>query len=517
MKKPVLGIDEVRALPDDPSLLKEELCRTVLKYREVEEELLVFRHKLFGKSSERYTPEEERQLRLFNEAEDGSGEEAEESDTEEPTVVKEHVRKKRGRKPLPKGLPRVEIVYDLTEEEKTCGCCGNPLPCIGSEQSEELEIIPATIEVHKHIRKKYGPCDCENAQAMDEPVIRTAPGPKRLLPGSIAGPGLLAHVVTGKFVDSLPLYRQEKMFRRMEIELSRATLCNWVMTAAHACADLIDLLWEKVLAGTHIHMDETTLQVLDEPGRTAEQKSYMWVTVGYEGDKPIVLYHYHPTRSERVPLSCLEGFHGYVQTDGYAGYNNACAREDIIHVGCFAHARRKFHEAALVTKKTGAAQVGLSFIKTLYTLERDLRETGLYEEDFIHRRRERAGPVLTEFHEWLVKKADQVPPRTKLGEAVGYTLHQWPKLIRYLDAAFLTPDNNAAEQAIRPFVLGRKNWLFSNTPRGAHASAALYSLVETAKLNGAQPYLYLKHLFEKLPYAVTRKDREKLLPINFLM
>jgi transposase len=515
VKKNVLEIDEIRALPDDPSLLKEELCRTVLKYQQVEEELLVFRHKLFGKSSERYSPEEETQLRLFNEAEDGSSEEPEESGTEELTVVKEHERRKRGRKPLPKNLPRVEIIHDLTDEEKTCACCGKPLPYIGSEQSEELEIIPASIEVHKHIRKKYGPCGCAQSAEDEKPVIRTAPGPKRLLPGSIAGPGLLAHVVTGKFVDSLPLYRQEKMFRGLGIELSRATLCNWVMTAARACADLIDLLWEKVLAGTHMHMDETTLQVLDEPGRTAEQKSYMWVTVGYAGEKPIVLYHYHPTRSERVPLSCLEGFQGYVQTDGYGGYDKACAREGIVHVGCFAHARRKFHEAALVTKKTGAAQIGLSFIKTLYTLERDLREIGFSEEDFVHRRKERAGPVLTEFHEWLVKKADQVPPKTKIGEAVGYTLHQWQKLIRYLDAAFLTPDNNAAEQAIRPFVVGRKNWLFSNTPRGAHASAALYSLVETAKVNGVQPYLYLKHLFEKVPYAVTREDREKLLPLYF--
>lgn len=268
----------------------------------------------------------------------------------------------------------------------------------------------------------------------------------------------------------------------------------------------MDLLWEKALAGNRINMDETTIQVLDESGRTAEQKSYMWVTIGYEGEHPIILYHYHPTRSEHVPLSCLEEFKGYVQTDGYGGYDKSCGREGIIHVGCFAHAQRKFHEAGLVSTKAGAAQVGLSYIKTLYTLETDLRGAGLSDEDFVHRRKERAGPGLAVFHDWLTKKADQVPPKTKLGEAVGYTLSQWPKLIRYLGAAFLTPDNNAAERAIRPFVVGRKNWLFSNTPHGAHAGATLYSLVETAKPNVIQPYRYLKHLFERLPYAVNRED-----------
>ncbi|MGE5797880.1 MAG: IS66 family transposase, partial [Ignavibacteria bacterium] len=444
----------------------------------------MLQQKFFGKSSEKTTDLDQGQKLLFNEAEDGSVIEPVDDKTEnkdEFITVPEHKRKKTGRKPIPANIPREERLHDLPEEEKKCSCCGKERPRINEHTAEELDIIPAEIKAIKHIYPIYGPCACEASRTKEEPEVIQAPAVPRIIPKSIVAPGLLAHILVSKFCDSLPFYRQEKMFDRIGIGIGRANMCNWTIQASSASGDILEMMWQDSLCSELVQMDETTVQVLKEPGRAAESKSYMWVTVGYKGDKKIILYHYHPSRSQQIPLTLLKGYTGYLQTDGYEGYDAAMkALPDIIHVGCFAHARRKFVEAGCAGKNPGATHVALAYIQEIYKIEKILRNQGLAADEFVAGRKQKVIPVLEKFHDWLVLKREQVPPSLKLGGAINYTLNEWPKLIRYLDAACLTPDNNRAENAIRPFVLGRKNWLFSDTPLGAHASAAFYSIIETA-------------------------------------
>lgn len=514
---------DIDKLPDDNKVLKQiiidlfnkyenEKKEQQLKYEVLEEKYLTLQHKFFAKRSEKLSGEDKHQLWLFNEAELGCSLEPQEDKETEYITIPQHKRKKRGRKPLPKELPRREIIHDLDEEEKKCPCCGKERPCIGKEETEELDIIPAKIEVLKHISYKYGPCACEGFTAQGIPEIKVAAKPGRLIPGSIVSPGLLAYILVSKFADSMPFYRQEKIFARIGVEICRANMCNWTIHAARRCGDLIDLFWQEIRSGPLIQMDETTLQVLKEVGREASNKSYMWVTVGYVDDKKIIIYHYHQSRSGKIPLSILDGYKGYLQTDGYEGYNECGKQPGIKHVGCFAHARRKFFDASKLSRNKGSAHEALSYIQKIYVIEKELRAQELSREYFVKKREELVKPVLKRFHKWLKAKSIKVPPQTKLGQAVGYTLKEWPKLIRYLDEWFLTPDNNTCEQAIRPFVVGRKNWLFSDTPKGAYASAAIYSLIETAKVNGLEPYRYLRYIFTKLPLVNSEKDLRKLLP-----
>lgn len=496
-------------------------------YRELHEQYELLRQMYFGRSSEKLTEEDIRQMHLFNEAESGLEELHALSPQQAATVpIAEHLRRKPGRKPLADHLPREIVIHDLSEEEKRCPCCGKERPLVNEEATEEAEVIPAKVKVVRHVRRVYGPCSCNEFVDSGAPSMIRSPMPPRMIPGSIAGPGLLAYVLTAKFVDGLPFYRQETIFARLGIELNRATLCGWAIAVGAALGPLIDLLWEKLLEGPLVNMDETTLQVLNEPGRAATAQSYMWVNLGYvdPGEpsplKRIILYHYHPTRSQEVPLEVLKSYEGYLQTDAYGGYNEIGKKPCIIHVGCWTHARRLFHDASAITKKAGSAEVALAFIAEIYRIEKTLREPlakgTITREQFAGQRSELVKPILARFRAWIEQRIDQVPPKTALGKALHYTYTEWPKLERYLDAWFLTPDNNVVENAIRPFVVGRKGWLFADTPRGAHASATIYSLVETAKANGLEPYHYFRHLFSKLPAATGREDYERLLPTALL-
>ena len=516
---------DMKKLPDDPEKLKILLVETIsrhekqlkeerFKYKILDEQFKILQHKFFSRRSEKLTQEDKDQMRLFNEAEFGRDEEEPEHDPDkEEFIVKTHTRRKRGRKPLSDSLPREEVIHDFSDEEKKCPCCGKMRPNIGSDITEELDIVPAKIKVLRHIRMKYGPCGCGEFLEKEMPEVKTAPCPARIIPHSIVSPGLLAYVIVSKYADALPLYRQSKMFKRIEVDLSRATLCNWVIKAAEKCKDLISLMREEVKSGPLIQMDETTVQVLKEHGRDPTGKSYMWVSIGYpEENKPIILFDYHMTRSKSIPLKMLKEYNGYLQTDGYSGYNSVGIQPGIIHVGCFAHARRYFHDAFKLSKKSNTAKRGLSYIRKLYKVENELREKNLSPNEFVEHRKKQAIPILEEFHSWLQSKKDIIPPESKAGKAIVYTLNEWNKLIRYLDAHFLRPDNNAVEQAVRPFVIGRKNWLFSYTPRGAESSAIMYSLIETAKANNLEPYYYLRYLFSQLPQVSSRDDLIKLTP-----
>ena len=499
-------------LPDDPQALKRQIqdlsaaleTRTAERDR-LQEMLNILVAKRFGPTSEKAVD----QYSLFDEAE---LETVEEGPSEPVTVeVTRQPRAKRGRKPLPEGLPREEIVHDLPEDQKVCAVDGAPLERIGEEVSEQLDIIPAKVQVLRHVRPKYACPGCEDSG------VRTPAMPAQPIPGSIASPGLLAHITTAKYVDGLPLYRQEVVMKRAGVDVPRATLALWMIRMGEAVQPLVNLFGDTLEEGPVLQMDETPVQVLKEAGKKATSQSYMWVQKGGPPGKPAIRFHYDPGRDQSVPARLLADFAGYLQTDGYGAYGAALAdRDDVVTVGCWAHARRKFDEAVKAqgkkAKKAGYARQGLEYIQGLYAIERQARDQELKAPARHQLRQEQARPLIDEMRAWLDQALIAVPPKSATGKALKYLAGQWPRLVRYLEDGRIPIDNNGAENAIRPFVIGRKAWLFSNSTAGATASANLYSLVETAKANGHDPYTYLHHLFKELPTAAGLEDYEALLP-----
>jgi hypothetical protein len=320
-----------------------------------------------------------------------------------------------------------------------------------------------------------------------------------------------------KYQDALPLARQARILTRSGVDLPRATLAAWMIKLGLLLGPVIAQLRAHLLAYDILQMDETRIQVLKEHGRDPSRHSFMWVQRGGPPHQPVLLFHYDPSRGQGVALELLAGFRGFLQSDGFEVYAAIAAREpdSIRLIGCFAHARRKFDEALKAQgkpTKTGKAHMGLAFIQRLYRVETQLREVD--PETRARERQRLAAPILEELHAWLQRSLPEVPPSTLTGKALAYLHTQWPRLIGYLADGRLAIDNNACERAIRPFVIGRRNWLFADTPNGAHASAALYSIIETAKANGHEPYRYLRFLFTELPKAQSPEAIAALLPFN---
>lgn len=502
-----------QSLPDDIDvlktlLLKKEQCLLQKEQRIhlLEEQIRLFKQKRFGTSSEK----SDQQVELFNEAEleEAVQQVLEPDETEiaasSPTVPV--VRQaKPGRKPLPADLPRVRVEHDIPDADKVCAC-GCERECIGEDTSEQLDIIPAKVQVLVNVRKKYA---CKQCEAN----VTTAALPPQPIPKSKASPGLLAHIAVAKYQDALPLYRQEVILGRSDIDLPRNTLALWMVKAGELVQPLINLLQDSLLSYPVLQCDETTVQVLKEPGKEAESNSYMWVRVGGPPTQPIRLYHYADSRRGEVAEQLLTGYRGYVQTDDYAGYNGACSQKGITQLGCWAHARRKFVEAQKAAgkqKKTGKADVAVNMIAKLYAIEK--RAKMMTPEERHTLRQTESLPQLDSLRKWLDKTLRTTLPKGLLGKALGYLDKNWDKLTVYTQDGRLSIDNNLAENAIRPFVVGRKNWLFSASTSGAKASANLYSLIETAKANGLEPYTYLKRVFAELPRVQGLREIESLLP-----
>jgi transposase len=494
----------------------EELQHLRERVRELErltilqaEEIRLMKLRERGRSSEKLSPEDIRQGSLFDEAELYSVAESADAPTEVVRVTKTvYTRRKRGRKPIDPKLSRIEVVVDLTEAEKAVGD-GFELVRIGEETSEQVHEVPQKYIVIRTVRPKYVVRRAYAAADDDEiaSAIRVAPIPPRILPRSIATPSLLASIITAKFCDGLPFYRQERMFARHGLEISRQDMANWSIAVAKKLEALEELLRKELLASPYLHCDETFFQVMDEPGRANSTQSYMWVTTGGVGDRRVVLYQYSRTRSSAFISAFLDTYTGFLQTDGYDGYNAIGEKEGVVHVGCWAHARRKFIEAFKVSGGEGSAGTLIAMIGSLYEIENRLR-AAFFQPDgtgdldaFVKERRKESAPIFAQIESWLDTKAFEIPPQITLGKAISYTKEQWPRLIRYIDCPYLTPDNNAAERAIRPFTIGRKNWVTSGGPRGAFGSATLYSFVETAKACGREPYYYLRYVLTKLPTA----------------
>lgn len=398
-----------------------------------------------------------------------------------------------GRKPLPEHLPREEVNHDLEKHEKVCPC-GHELHCIGKEESEQLEVIPAQVKVIKNVRYKYGCKACED-------TIILASMPPQALPKSMAGPGLLANTLVSKFDDHLPLYRQAEMWQRSGIDLDRTTMGRWVMGCGELFKPLVDLMKKDILASGSVQADETGVQVMNEKGRKNKSKSFMWVfkTAGDKNSK--ILYHYSPSRSSYVISSILGGFEGYLQSDGYTAYTKFAKimPNKIITLGCWAHARRKFVEITKVASRQGIAFEAVKRIAELYKIEKESKADGLSIEEIQAQRQKESKPILEELKKFLLEHQNAVPPKGLLGMAISYTLRNWEHLIVYLERGDLEIDNNATERCIKPFAVGRKNWLFKGCVKGAESSAAIYSLLETAKSHGHNPYYYLKDILIRLP------------------
>jgi len=490
--------------------LETKIKETEYKYLELKERYDLLIYKRFARSAERLLENDRQQSLFTEEVEQATPIEPE----DEKQEIKSYTRKKAGRKSIDPNIPRVEKIVDIPEEEKVCAC-GAQMVRIGEETAEKLEIIPQSIYVTKTIRPKYACRCCEGTENEEEPAVKIAPVPPSIIPRSIASASLLSYIMIQKYQDHLPYYRQEVQFERIGIEISRQDMSNWQRQVYEKLIPLFSLMKNIIKSGPVIRMDETTVQVMGEEGRSDTQKSYMWLARGGPPDKTIVLYEYYPTRSAYHARDFLEGYKGFLQTDGYEGYD-AAVRElsGITHVGCFAHARRYFFEASKATKKPHSAEEGIKYIRKLYEIENNLRDKKLNENDFLAERKNLSCPVLADFKKWLNKRANEMLPSGLLGKAIAYTLKQWDKLVMYLESPYLTPDNNACENAIRPFVLGRKNWLFCQSPEGAKSSCGIYSLIETAKQNNLIPVHYLTALFEKAPLVNSPEGWEKLLPWN---
>ena len=478
------------------------------------EALRLSRHKQFGASSEKSEDTLMEQLSfLFNEAEVFAAV----KDEEDATVVAAHKRHRKHEYTLdaiPEEMPRERIEHHLEGEDLVCPQCGDTMTEIGAEVVNKLKIIPAQTIVEQHIYYSYACRKC-NEEDIETPVVK-APHEKSVIPGSFATPEAIAHIMTQKFVMGSPLYRQEQELNRQGISLSRQTMSNWILRASEDyLTPVYERLHKELLNRDVLHADETTLQVLHEPGKKPQSESYMWLyrTSG-DTDKPVVLYEYQPGRGSIHPKEFLTGFTGYLHTDGYAGYHNL--PEDITVVGCWAHLRRKFDEAVKSlpkgkTKGSSASQ-GLTYCNLLFGIEQEIADQTA--EERYNQRLEQAKPVLDAMFAWANSRA--AAPKSALGKAFTYLKEQWPYLTNYLKDGRLEISNNRAERSIKPFVIDRKNFLFANTPKGATSSAVIFSLIQTAIENGLDPYRYLTWLMKtaKDSDLSQKKAIQALLPWN---
>jgi transposase len=527
--------DEVAALKEAlahatkcSELLKSELMLVRTERDLLKERLNKFMRKIFAAKSE--VGSQSQKDMFFNEAEDigaqtqSAQEEEIQSDADDCSIdVPAHKRAKRGRKPLDPDLPRHVVRHELPESERICPHDGAALKEIGVQASEQLDIIPQQVRVIRHERVKYA-CPCCDG------TLRLAAKPAQVIPKGLFSEGLLAWVISSKYCDGLPLYRQAALLERFGgSDLSRNTLAASVVRVGQAVQPIINLLRDHLLDAPLMHGDETQVQVLKEPGKSAQSKSYMWVQMtqgsGVDGTgPPIRLFAYAASRSTAAAQILYEGMRAgaVLMSDGYAVYDQIASAHRVVHLACWAHCRRGFNDALQALPKNARtpeqlASQFMALIGQLYKVEANAREHGLSAQELQKQRQLHSEPVLGRIEALLLANLHTVLPGSLLGKALHYLSSQWPKLSLYVTNGAYPIDNNACENSIRPFVVGRKNWLFSDTVAGANASANLYSLLQTCAVNGVDGYQYLRALLGALPKAQSADDYEALLPWNIAL
>jgi transposase len=499
---------ELRVTRTERDLLKEQLNK--------------FKRQLFAASSE-VTGHHQKDM-FFNEAEslgaqaEPAAEEAPADSDDDKIDVPGHRRAKRGRKPLDPALPREVVRHELPEGERVCPHDGAALREIGVEAAEQLDIIPQQVRVIRHERVKYAcPC-CDGG-------LRLAARPPQVIPKGLFTESALAWMATAKYLDGLPLYRQAALLGRFGgTDISRNTLAGSIVRVGQGVQPVINLMRDELLDAPLVFGDETELQVLKEPGRAAQTKSYVWAQMtdgsGRDGTgPPIRLFSYSPSRSAATAMGLYAGIRtgAVLMTDGYDVYDKVATTQQLVHLACWAHCRRYFHDAlqALPKNQRGPDQLAPRFIALigkLYQVEAQAKRDGVDLAELTRRRQHDSVPVLSEIEQLLLANLHSVLPKSLLGQALHYTAGQWHKLKRYVEDGRYSIDNNVQENAIRPFCVGRRNWLFADTVAGAHASANLYSLLQTCRVNGIDGYRYLRALFKALPLAGTADDYAALLP-----
>lgn len=425
---------------------------------------------------------------------------------ESETQTISYQRKRPKRKVVPDELPREDVIIDLAEEDKVCSTHQCALKAMGEDITEKVGIVPAQVKVKRMIRKKYYCPSC------DESPVKTAPLPPAMIPKSYAGSSLLSYIAINKYLDALPLYRIEQKLKRYEVSIPRNTMAKWMIQVGDRLKPLYHLMLEDLSSSAAISMDETPVQVLKEEGKPAQSKSYMWVLSRHgPGIRPIVIYQYSPTRASLVPLELLSDYSGYLQVDGYAGYDRLCRSEKIIRVSCLAHIRRKFVDTSKASQKK-VMLVGqvLKLIGKLYKIEEKIK--GLSAEERYQTRQSESATLMKKLGDLIQSEQTRHPPQGLLGKALNYASGQWPFMKNYLLSGEVDIDNNFIENRIRPFAIGRKNWLFSASAEGAESSGILYSIIQTARGSGLEPYAYLNYLFTHFPESQTLEELEQLLP-----
>ena len=511
-KKTTYSAAEVAVLEDTILKQKQEIEELKRKLEHMNEVFANAQRARFGQSSEQknYVLGKD-QLSLFNEAEEVSDHKAEEPTSDTILIAAHERKKKRSQAEMLNHLPEEEVLLEVPEEQLVCSKCGGKMKPIGKKfLRHEMQIIPKQIKLLAYYAVTYACDSCEKDTGFAHIVSVKPPVP--LMKHSLASPSTVAYIMAQKYVDGLPLARQEKIWAREGISLSRATMANWIIQCSQSwLKPLYKHMKQELLTHSVIHADETVVQVLKEDGKPATSESRMWLYASAALLRHQVrIFEYQPDRSGKRPESFLKGFEGALVTDGYTGYNQVAK---VTHYGCWAHARRKWREAMPegATAKTSKAAVGFQYCNKLFEEE---RKCAIYQPKYRQKyRQNRELPILEEYYAWL----NTVHPEkgSKLEEAVRYSLNQKQRLMAYLDNGEVPISNNLAENAIRPFTLGRKNWLFCDTPKGAEASAIVYSLVESAKANGIEPFAYLQHVLVQLPYlgkSHSHEELESLMP-----
>jgi len=511
----------------DHAMMAELVAKLKLSEEKIgvlEEKIRLDAARLFGRSSEKWKPDDKIQSQLFNEIEvavkEAAGPGANEAKTDATAPV---VRKKRkpqavdaghgGRVPLPEDLPRREKVLDIAEGEKVCESCGKPLVRIGEDVSERLCLEPVKFYVERTVRPSWG-CTCGCAG------MHSAPVPRHIIPKSFASPSLVAQIVASKFCDALPFYRQSNILRREGIDISRETMARWALEGHQLLSPMTALIRQTIRKSPVMNMDETRVRVLHEKGKVKEGLSWMWVAAatiesaepqGGQRDFKLITFNYAPGRDKEVAEELLEGFTGILMTDAYAAYDKPSKEAGIVQAACMAHARRKFADVLKIEKANPKAQMAMGFFSALYDVERQYADNPTDER--LKARQEKSRPIMDAFWKWLVAEGGHVLPQSTLGKAINYVIPIWHRLEVFLSDGRVPIDNNLAENSIRPFAVGRRNWLFFDQSTGAEASTSFYTLIESAKANNLEPMHYLHFLFTCIEhFGIAMMPWEKLLP-----
>lgn len=493
-----------QAITDDPVKLKTIIHEQQKEISLLRAQLKLLQHHRFGASAEKLSPD---QIPLFSLSLENRRPlfEGESLDI----TVRSYLRKPKRRLGFADNLPVERIELDIADADKTCACCQSPLTRIGEESTKQVEYVPASVTIKEYVRLKYACRHCHGE-------IKRAPLPPQLIPKSFASPSLVAHVIVSKYVDHLPLYRIEKQLQRLGIDLPRSTMCGWAMTIAEQLHPIIEIMRQTLLSGPRIWTDDTIIPLQnDDPLRQTVKQARLWAYIGGSlKDPPLVVFDYTRSRSQQGPQDFLQDYEGFLQADAYSGYQGLYESGAIREVACWAHTRRKFYEAAIAINGESRAHDALHYIRQIYQVEWQCK--AMDDQERKDYRLLHAKPMLDAFKAWADSQIDAVLPKSPVGKALFYMLNHWDALNRYLDEGFLKPDNNKAEQHIRPIALGRKNYLFVGSDRGGEAAATYYSLMETCKNYHINPLHYMIDILTKLPACQTEDDYRALTPNHWI-